>query len=79
VIPVNLWRPVNVGYNRLKELFVPSYPNIYSMRELVMTPHLRSQFETEVVGVVYVEIFCAVSGFDEFGVILSEPVTQSVS
>lgn len=32
-------------YSTLTEIFIPSFPNIYDLRELTMSPYLRSGFE----------------------------------
>lgn len=60
------------------ELFVPSFPNIYDLRELVMSPYIRSQYETETVATVFVEVFCAFSGFENHGVIFTESANKIV-
>lgn len=49
-------------------MLLPTCPDLKSLRELVVSPYLRSQIETDSVGTVWINVNTASAGFEEFGV-----------
>jgi hypothetical protein len=67
-VEVAVWRPKSEGWRGLVEQLVPSHPDITKIRELSMSPYLRSQYSCEQVGKLQVNVFVASSGFGYHGV-----------
>ncbi len=53
----------------LIESLLPSIPDMSSIRELTMSPYLRSQIKVESVGILQINISTLLIGFDSYGVI----------
>lgn len=73
-LDANVWLPTSEGLGALKETFLPVYPDLKAIRELSISPFLRSQFTCQKSGLVRVNINTMCNGFDQFGVRFSDPV-----
>ena len=50
------------------EMLLPTCPDLKLLRELTVSPYLRSQIDTESVGTVRITVNTTISGFENFGV-----------
>lgn len=49
---------------------LPSTPDLKALRELVVSPYLRSQIQADTVGTVRIKINTKLAGFEQHGVSL---------
>ena len=56
----------------LRESLLPSVVDITQIRELSRSPYLRSQYECEQVGLLQIELYVTMQGFEQFGVQFEE-------
>lgn len=73
-LDANVWMPVSEGLASLRETLLPVYPDLKAIRELSISPYLRSQFACEDAGTVRLTVSTLSQGFEEVGVAFSEPV-----
>ncbi|RYH01738.1 hypothetical protein EON65_48235 [archaeon] len=45
ILDCHAYMPLSEGLSALKELFLPAYPDLKAIRELSVSPYLRSQFK----------------------------------
>lgn len=67
-IDINLWKPCNLGITNLLDNLVPSCPDLKALREIIVSPYMRSQVQSDSVGCARFNINTITSGFDDFGV-----------
>lgn len=67
-VDVHLWKPAASGLEAISELLLPSTPDMKRLREIIVSPYMRSQLQAESVGTVRVQITATLHGFDAVGV-----------
>uniref|UniRef100_A0A7S3M057 B9 domain-containing protein 2 n=1 Tax=Spumella elongata TaxID=89044 RepID=A0A7S3M057_9STRA len=67
-VDVPLWKPISSGLEGLSEELIPTIPDLTALRELTMSPFLRSQINTATVGTLQLNLSTILSGFKAFGV-----------
>ena len=68
VLELSLWRPRSPGLEVITEMFLPTCPDLRALRELIVSPYMRSQVQTDTVGVVRAKVSVVTSGFEHYGV-----------
>lgn len=63
-IDIQLWKPRSKGLDQLEDQFLPSYPDLHSLRELNLNPFLRSQVQVDNVGIVQLQVYTVTAGFE---------------
>lgn len=66
-VDVHLWKPAASGLEAISELLLPSTPDMKRLRELIVSPYMRSQLQADSVGTVRVQITATLHGFDAVG------------
>lgn len=69
-LTVSLWKPQPSGLAGLRELFVPSYYDVNTLRQLMLNPSLRVGMSCQSTGTVQLEINVVSSTYDAEGVSL---------
>jgi hypothetical protein len=67
-VDVHIWKPSSSGADAFAEMLLPTVPDLKRLREIVVSPYLRSAIQTESVGTVRVQINVTLFGFDSAGV-----------
>lgn len=70
-LDMHLWKPCSSGLQNISGMLLPSIPDLKALRELTMSPYLRSQIKSEHTGNIQLSVSVIVSGFDAFGVKLA--------
>lgn len=68
VVDVHLWKPAASGLDAITDMLLPTAPDIKRLREVMVSPYMRSQVQADTVGTVRISITSTQLGFDLFGV-----------
>jgi len=69
-VDVLLWKPSPTGLDAIAEALLPGTVDVRALRELIVSPYLRSQVSTDSIGSVRLRVNVTLSGFEGFGVSL---------
>lgn len=72
IVDVHLWKPSASGLEAISEMLLPSVPDLKRLRELIVSPYMRSQVQTDSIGTVRVQITTTLYDFDSYGVSTQE-------
>lgn len=69
-IDVPIWKPSGDGFglDSIYEMLLPTCPDLRAIRELSVSPFLRSKIQTESIGSVQINLSTLTAGFKERGV-----------
>jgi len=67
-IDIPIWKPSSVDFVDVEEMVLPTCPDLRKIRELSISPFLRSQMETKAIGTVHLELTAITCGFHQFGI-----------
>mmetsp|Transcript_32388 Transcript_32388/g.54614 ORF Transcript_32388/g.54614 Transcript_32388/m.54614 type:complete len:179 (+) Transcript_32388:1206-1742(+) len=68
LVEIQLWRPYSSGLEGLSDTLLPGIPDLAALRELTVSPFLRSQLNCAGVGALQLNVTTILSGFAVHGV-----------
>jgi len=67
-IDVHIWKPSSSGIDAIADMLLPTVPDIKKLREVMVSPFMRSQLQADTIGTVKINIGATKYGFADFGV-----------
>ena len=67
VIDVNLWKPSPNGLEAFADMLLPNVPDLKTLREIQVSPYLRSKLLTASTGELRIKVNVVISKFNKFG------------